>query len=549
MGSIPWIQQIIAAGRTRDMSFTPGPWSKARFLFYSLADKIVDLFFWFVHGCPALLSNSRFTMKYLRQKCAGAGWPLTVISEGKEASTAPSSLKGAHLAVLLGEFSPLPEFAANAANGCIRACTCRPATNGKSRGDAFISIEHLAPNAGMPFRIFSQALPWQPFDGPLGFTLKVDLISDDLLLQTARSLLSSNPEDVSTEVSQWASKILAPSLSQLKGADKDTPTTKPGGKRCRSVWKLCLDTLLLLSPSVLGRNWYRRLSGRYPVLVLAHHLVSDRPHRMGVPTETYWKQVLFLHKHYRIVTLSEASELLRTAQIRVPTVVLTFDDGYGDNFLCLRAVASETGTPSTLFVTTGLVESHREFDHDLANGNRGFLPLTWDQITYWDTRGAEFGSHTRTHFDCDSIAVENLQLEIIGSRQDLEAHLKKPVNFFAFPYGKEKNMSPAAVRVAASTYLHYLSSFGGESLANGEKLQSHLFRKKFYGSPWELELELQSVFDLVDAIKQRFFSQAALPGNLDQVPVVSTLSPSIQTINAPSNSSAIYSSGQGPLKS
>lgn len=549
--SLPWVQQVIAAGRTREISFSPGPWSKARFLFHSLVDKIADLFFWFVHGCPAHLSKSRFTMKRLEQECARAGWLLTVMSAGQEASPAPSALKSVDLTIVIGECSSLPKFAINAANGCIRAFTSRPGTNGESGGDAFACIEHLAPNTGIPFRICSQALPWQPFDGPLGFTLKADLISDDLLLQTARSLLAGNPEAASVEVSQWADKILAPSLSQLKSADKDACKTEPGGKRCRSGWKLCLDTLLLLSPKVMARNWYHRFSGRYALLILAHHLVSDRPHRMGVPTETFWRQVLFLKKHYRIVSLSEGSELLRSGRILVPTVVLTFDDGYSDNFLGLRAVASETETPSTLFITTGPVEAHREFDHDLSTGTTGFLPLTWDQIEYWSARGAEFGSHTRTHFNCGSSSdLENLQWEIIGSRQDLEAHLRKPVTFFAFPYGKQNNMSPVAMHLAASTYCHYLSSFGGETLANKEKPQSHLFRKKFYGSPWELELELQSVFDLVDALKERFCSQAALPRETDLVPVVSTMSPSIQTISAArSNPAAMYSPRQGPLKS
>lgn len=532
------------------MSFAPRPWSKVRFLFHSFADKIVDLFLWFAHGCPEPSSNSSFTMKRLKQECAKEGWQLAVTGKNKEANPEVHSLQNADLTILLGEFPSLPKFAANARNGYIRAGIRRPSANGKSSGDALICIEHSATHADTSFQIFSQALPWQPFDGPLGFTLKADLISDDLLIQTARSLLAGNPETASIEVSQWAKKILAPSLSQLKSAAKDASETEPGGKRCRSAWKLCLDTLLLLSPLVVGRNWYRRLSGRYPLLILAHHLVSDRSHRMAVPTEIFWKQVLFLKKHYRIVSLSEGSELVRSGRIRVPTVVLTFDDGYADNFLGLRAVANETDTPSTLFVTTGPVETHREFDHDLLTGKTGFLPLTWDQITYWQSRGVEFGSHTRKHFDCGSSELEDLQSEIIGSRQDLEAHLKKPVTSFAFPYGKQKNMSPVAMDLAASTYRHYLSSYGGECLAIGDEGQSHLFRKKFYGNPWELELELQSVFDLVDVLKERFFSRSASsPAESERAPVVSTLSPSIQTMGASNSSTAIYSQSQGPLKS
>src|SRR5438105_11024976 len=58
-------------------------------------------------------------------------------------------------------------------------------------------------------------------------------------------------------------------------------------------------------------------------------------------SETLWRQVLFLRKHYRIVGLSEGVGLLRSGQISAPTVVLTFDDGYADNFLRSEEHTSE----------------------------------------------------------------------------------------------------------------------------------------------------------------------------------------------------------------
>src|SRR2546429_9300383 len=162
-------------------------------------------------------------------------------------------------------------------------------------------------------------------------------------------------------------------LSQLDGMGQRACRDGRGGNRCRPAWKLCLDTLLLLSPRILVKNWHRRMSAQYPLLVLAHHLVADRPHRMGVSTETLWRQVLFLGKHYRIVGLSEGAGLLRSGQISAPTVVLTFDDGYADNFLNLRAVTNEIGISPTLFVTTDPVEAHREFAHDLATDRKSVV--------------------------------------------------------------------------------------------------------------------------------------------------------------------------------
>jgi peptidoglycan/xylan/chitin deacetylase (PgdA/CDA1 family) len=225
---------------------------------------------------------------------------------------------------------------------------------------------------------------------------------------------------------------------------------------------------------------------------------------MGISTETFWGLIRFLQSHYRIVSLSEAVALLRSGVVDSPTVVLTFDDGYADNFVSLRAVAQEAEVPVTLFMATSPVDQHLEFEHDLAHADRGLLPLTWAQARYWSRRGAEFGSHTRTHFDCGATHQERLTTEIVSSRDELERRLEQPVKFFAFPFGQTGNMSDEAVAIAADTYEHFVSCFGGENLPGESRdAPQHLLRKNFYPDPWELELELQSIFDQVEKIKRK----------------------------------------------
>src|SRR5260370_31252043 len=118
-----------------------------------------------------------------------------------------------------------------------------------------------------------------------------------------------------------------------------------------------MELFFLRSPVCEARHGPRRWHGRYPVLILTHHLVTDRIHRMGISTETFWRQVRFLQRHYRIVDLSQGIELLHSGEAEVPCVALTFDDGYGDNFVSLRAVAEETGIPVALFLATQPVET------------------------------------------------------------------------------------------------------------------------------------------------------------------------------------------------
>jgi peptidoglycan/xylan/chitin deacetylase (PgdA/CDA1 family) len=188
--------------------------------------------------------------------------------------------------------------------------------------------------------------------------------------------------------------------------------------------------------------------------------------------------------------------------VRTPTVSLTFDDGYADNFVSLRAVADELDIPVSMFITTKPVELRTEFQHDLIKGDHGTFAMTWDQIRYWQARGAEFGSHTRTHIRCGFVDRSVLRDEIIGSRDDFERNLGAAPAFFAFPYGDRANMPLEAMALAASAYPHFLSSYGGENFPDAPQGNAHLVRKKSYAEPWELELELQSVFDFVDTTKR-----------------------------------------------
>lgn len=429
------------------------------------------------------------------------GWPFLVANDVLDAKALEFfDQRNVDLVVALGEMPLNPKLLLIPRRGTTRASQSKVA---EAKG-LNIRVEHFPRDAQTSFAVASISIPVQPYDGLLGSTLKADLITDDLLVQTAKNLQAGDTTNLVKETKDWMQRILSPYLNQVEAASIKNVQQAPIHQRCRAAWKLCMETLLLCSPSIAVRNWYRSLRGHYPVIILAHHLVTDRSHRMGVSTETFWHQVRFLQRHYRIVSLSESIELLHSRAAEVPCISLTFDDGYGDNFVSLRAVAEETGIPVALFVATQPVENHQEFQHDLIEGTRGFFPLTWDQIRYWSGSGVEFGSHTHSHFDCGSSDRRKLEEEIVGSKIQLERRLGKPVKFFAFPFGARCNISSESLELAASAYSHVLSDFGGENLPSSGTNRSHLFRKNAYLDLWELILELQSVFDLIATIKGLF---------------------------------------------
>ncbi len=498
---LPLAQQLLINGCTRPAFSSSRVLSKAKFWFWSLSEGLMHWAFWCIQGCPRRNSAKKFTAEILAEECMRVRWPFLLAADAHDGKVLQFfSQRSIDLVIVLGELALPSKLLMIPRRGTVRASQSAVA---ETKG-VDIKVEHLPKEAQTPEAIASLTLPLQLNDSLLALTLKADLMADDLLVQTAKNLQAGDTTQTPREVEDWMQRNLSPYLNQIEPASIKDQQPAPMCQRCRTAWKLCIETLLLCWPSIVLRNWYRSLRSRYPVLILAHHLVTDRAHRMGVSTETFWRQVRFLQKHYRIVSLSESIELLRSGAVHVPCVALTFDDGYGDNFVSLRAVAEETEIPVALFVATQPVENYLEFEHDLVKGTRGFFPLTWDQIRYWSRNGGEFGSHTHTHFDCGSTDRKKLEGEIVGSKSLLERRLEKPVKFFAFPFGGRRNISSEAMQLATSAYPHVLSDFGGENLPNIGIKKAHLFRKNAYLDLWELILELQSVFDLIPAIKRPF---------------------------------------------
>ena len=68
-----------------------------------------------------------------------------------------------------------------------------------------------------------------------------------------------------------------------------------------------------------------------------------------------------LSKDYLVMHLSELVRYLKKGQLPKRGVVLTFDDGYADNFWNAKPLLENFGIPATVFVTSGRIDSPTEF--------------------------------------------------------------------------------------------------------------------------------------------------------------------------------------------
>ena len=111
----------------------------------------------------------------------------------------------------------------------------------------------------------------------------------------------------------------------------------------------------LLHPLVL------KLFHRGRLTILMYHGVIDRPMVMPDPCMIYIdkfrSQMRHLKKHFNVISLTRAVDLLRRGAVTDPLIVITFDDGYQNNFDLAYPILREENLPATIFLATSFVDT------------------------------------------------------------------------------------------------------------------------------------------------------------------------------------------------
>lgn len=245
--------------------------------------------------------------------------------------------------------------------------------------------------------------------------------------------------------------------------------------------------------------------------ILMYHIVDDGEH---LSRARFTWQLRFLRKHFEPLPLGELVRRMSEGGVRGKEIALTFDDGVRNHFNVVWPLLREYAIPATFFVCSDLVESDtwvwrtelRQRLTALSNTARIRVaheagcdgvstdaimewtkalslrdihafrstvaaltpwyspspehidihtPLTWDQMRQMDTRLITIGSHTRSHPILTTLSDAQLRDEIVGSKQVLETHLDRSVDYFSYPNGANNasvvDLVRAHYRAAVST--------------------------------------------------------------------------------------------------
>lgn len=247
--------------------------------------------------------------------------------------------------------------------------------------------------------------------------------------------------------------------------------------------------------------------------ILMYHRVNPERDVLGLSVSPgfFDRQLAFLASRFRVISLAESVAMLSNGIPAGNYVVITFDDGYRDNYDFAFPLLRKYGLPATIFVTvnaleTGdfgwysfdraILESRREsidltsfklgmFDlrtrakkeqaifhlhqelklcsHDIriavcdhvvrelsenADAGRERIMLSWDEARQMQASGlVTIDSHTLTHPILTRVNRDTARDEIVRSKAIIEEKLGTVVDLFAYPNGTRADYDDDIVEI------------------------------------------------------------------------------------------------------
>lgn len=249
-------------------------------------------------------------------------------------------------------------------------------------------------------------------------------------------------------------------------------------------------------------NNIRRATSKSQIYIIMYHRVAPKHDSWSLGSLSplsFEKQIIFLQKNYKIISLeSLVQSLLLGRVIPKNAAIITFDDGYKDNYLYAYPILKKYNIPATIFLVTGHIGTGNLFWWDkigyaiyYTNLNQlnldgiGIFSLrsekermnailkviehiklipwecanslinelysiaevnynvdlgktcimAWDDVYEMASNGINFGAHTVSHPILTNMSLDQAKWEILHSRNDLEKRISQDITAFSYPCG------------------------------------------------------------------------------------------------------------------
>lgn len=223
--------------------------------------------------------------------------------------------------------------------------------------------------------------------------------------------------------------------------------------------------------------------------ILTYHKVNPDPKTGGLglrvmPADFDWEMRYLKKNGYHTVSLGEVVDYFQKGR-KLPDkpVVITFDDGYQDNYRYAYPILKKYQMTATVFVVANTIGGINEFDYNAHIQPKNKM-LTWNQIKELNENGITIGAHTLDHAHLTEVSEAEARRQIVRSKKVLEKKLGQDVQYFCYPYGDynqavEEMVEESGYRAATSTRIGLVQSGMDPYLLKRICITGHYSHRKF----------------------------------------------------------------------
>lgn len=287
--------------------------------------------------------------------------------------------------------------------------------------------------------------------------------------------------------------------------------------------KTFLADVLFYSNAV---HLFKRLPMRNKLIVLNYHRIRPNDSRFATAFDDgvfnldcneFSRQIKWLKNNTLILSENELLDCYKNGafvspETRAPCVVISFDDGYRDNYTLAYPIMKQYGVPAIMFVATQVIQNRKLAWWDIIAylikhctkpfitvGGRQFslensrkeaiaffqqqmkqepyeqsrnllselsescevaFPdallqdkeiLTWEELREMARHKITIGSHSHSHRVMSTIGIREQKEEMVLSKKIIEAHIGLPVHSISYPVGELRYITAETFAIAESS--------------------------------------------------------------------------------------------------
>lgn len=234
------------------------------------------------------------------------------------------------------------------------------------------------------------------------------------------------------------------------------------------------------------------------VPVLMYHHVTPAGGSLNCSPKNFKAQMEYLANHgYTTLTSKQFARFLNGEPVPDKSVVLTFDDGYLDNYVYAHPILKKYELNAHMFLVSSWVHdeearpaidgsraypfcpTHEECKQRLKNARIDDVIVRWSEVQIMqESKTFEFHSHSHTHTRWDKQLNQEGKMaailnEMQQSKEAFQEHLGQVSEHFCWPQGYYE---PDYVQIAQEQGFKYLYTTDGNGFNQSGEQRSHIYR-------------------------------------------------------------------------